>query len=98
MELGVLLHNGFGPDVNTGEVKKGYLPEDEEIFENWDDIKSLVKAEGHFDQIDQEAYRNYLNGSQNPALSPKQYFNPEGALVATQSNFFGGSPDHQEVA
>jgi hypothetical protein len=89
MELGVLLHKGFGPDVNTGEVKKGYLPEDEGIFADWIKIKGTVKSEGYLDMVDNEAYQTFFHDSQGPALAPKQYFSPQGDLVATQTNFFG---------
>jgi hypothetical protein len=91
VELGVLMHRGMAPDVNTGEVKQGYRPAREETLECWMEIKDKVEEKGTLNEIDNDAYERYRNGCQNPALALKQYFSPEGELVATQSNFFGGS-------
>jgi hypothetical protein len=90
MELGVLMHKGMAPDVDSGEVRKGYMPSDRQTVEDWREIKERVKIEGKLDEIDQDAYENYLHGAQNPALSLKQYYSPKGDLVATQTNTFGG--------
>jgi hypothetical protein len=91
-ELGVLLHRGYAPNESTGIVQAGYLPNDERLCKEWEEIAEKVEIEGHLKAIDNDAYAHFLDASQEPTRTPKEYKGPNGDIVAEQTNFFGGIP------
>jgi hypothetical protein len=92
LELGVLMNRGHAPHENTGVVKEGYRPGDKELWGEWRKIAAEVKDSGQLKTMDMEAYTYFLDSSQVPGRTPKEYKAPSGDIVAMQTNFFGGVP------
>lgn len=102
-ELGVLLHRGYAPDLGSGVVRSRFVPGDERVAKFWGDAEADAVAgkrsdSRKADDIDQAAYRFFLNAGKGCARTAKTYTDPQGNVVEVQSNFFGGQPGQSAVA